>query len=239
MEHKIQNLLKQNDSIYNSLITKSITFNRLSLENLTEEEQLKVLNDENSQLKEIVKNNRPIPQKQCVNQEKIQKIQKIQKDEIEENYEEPIKNFTTITNMEDIKRAFFNKEYDLFEELIKDQKLNYYIASYKYSSDKDGAPEFVATNLLKGFVRNLDDYRKYLMVCFRCLGIENKNYEYPSLWILNSNDKLNEIIGDIYDDFQFIELNIDNEISRNEFLFNFRKSNFDIKSNLLDEAYVH
>lgn len=236
MEHKIQNLLKQNDSIYNSLIAKSITFNRLSLENLTEEEQLKVLNDENSQLKEIVKNNRPIPQKQCVTQEKIQKIQK---DDIEENYEEPIKNFTTITNMEDIKRAFFNKEYDLFEELIKNQKLNYYIASYKYSSDKDGAPEFVATNLLKGFVRNLDDYRKYLMVCFRCLSIENKNYGYPSLWILNSNDKLNEIIGDLYDDFQFIELNIDNEIARNEFLFNFRKSNFDIKSNLLDEAYVH
>ena len=236
MENKIQNLLKQNDSIYNSLIAKSITFNRLSLENLTEEEQLKILNDENSQLKEIVKNNRPIPQKQCVTQEKIQKIQK---DEIEENYEEPIKNFTTITNMEDIKRAFFNKEYDLFEELIKNQKLNYYIANYKYSSDKDGAPEFVATNLLKGFVRNLDDYRKYLMVCFRCLSIENKNYEYPSLWILNSNDKLNEIIGDLYDDFKFIELNIDNEIARNEFLFNFRKSNFDIKSNLLDEAYVH
>lgn len=236
MENKIQNLLKQNDSIYNSLIAKNITFNRLSLENLTEEEQLKILNDENSQLKEIVKNNRPIPQKQCVTQEKIQKIQK---DEIEENYEEPIKNFTTITNMEDIKRAFFNKEYDLFEELIKNQKLNYYIANYKYSSDKDGAPEFVATNLLKGFVRNLDDYRKYLMVCFRCLSIENKNYEYPSLWILNSNDKLNEIIGDLYDDFKFIELNIDNEIARNEFLFNFRKSNFDIKSNLLDEAYVH
>lgn len=236
MENKIQNLLKQNDSIYNSLIAKSITFNRLSLENLTEEEQLKILNEENTQLKEIVKNNRPIPQKQPVIE---QKIQKTEKDEIEENYEEPIKNFTTIINMEDIKRAFFNKEYDLFEEFIKNQKLNYYIASYKYSSDKDGAPEFIATNLLKGFVRNLDYYRKYLMVCFRCLGIENKNYEYPSLWILNSNDKLNEIIGDIYDDFEFIELNIDDEIARNEFLFKFRKSNFDIKSNLLDEAYVH
>lgn len=243
MENKIKNLLKQNDSIYNSLIAKNILFNRLSLENLNEEEQLKVLNDENSQLKEIAKNNKPPPQvkevKQPIIEQKITetKTQKIQKDDEEENYEEPLKNFTTITNMEDIKRSFFNKEYDLFEELIKNQKLNYFIANYRYSSDKDGSPEYIATNLLKGFVRNLDDYRKYLMVCFRCLSIENKNYDYPSLWILNSNDKLNEIIGDLYDDFEFIEINSESE--RNEFLLNFRKSNFDIESNLLDEAYVH
>lgn len=70
--------------------------------------------------------------------------------------------------MEDIKRAFFNKEYDTFETLIKQHPLRYYRASYNYASDKDGAPEFVAKNLVKGFVRNLDDFRKYFITGFRC-----------------------------------------------------------------------
>lgn len=37
-------------------------------------------------------------------------------------------------------------------------------------TDKNEEEEeiFSAKNLLKGFVRNFDDYRKYFMICFRC-----------------------------------------------------------------------
>lgn len=107
--------------------------------------------------------------------------------------------------MEEIKRAFFNNDYQLFNELINNFNFKYYRADYKYSSEKDGAPEFIVKNLVKGFVRNLDDYRKYLMVCFRCYKNENNNYTYPSFWIVNSNDNIKDIIGSIYDDYIYVE----------------------------------
>jgi hypothetical protein len=95
-----------------------------------------------------------------------------------------------IHNMEDIKRAFFNKEYELFEELVKQHEFIYYRVSYKYSSDNDNKPDYIARNLLKGFGRALDDYRKYLLVCFRCKEYEHKKYEYNSLWIVNTKEDL-------------------------------------------------
>ena len=143
---------------------------------------------------------------------------------------------STITNLEDIKRAFFNKEYDTFETLIKPHPLKYYRASYNYASDKDGAPEFVAKNLVKGFVRNLDDFRKYFITGFRCFSDVDesglKKYSYPSMWIVNSNDKLEDIIGSLYEDFTFSE---ENDVD--VFLRDFRK--LDDVDNLLDEAYLH
>jgi hypothetical protein len=55
----------------------------------------------------------------------------------EENFEEPIKNFDTITNMEEIKRAFFNGDYDIFESQLKESSFKLLRAKYKYNSDKD------------------------------------------------------------------------------------------------------
>ena len=57
----IQSLQKQNDCIYNSLVAKNIQFERNVIpENLDEKEHVKLLNDENFKLKEIVKANKPI-----------------------------------------------------------------------------------------------------------------------------------------------------------------------------------
>lgn len=74
----------------------------------------------------------------------------------------------TVCDLEEIKRAFFSKEYDTAFGLLKEQNLKFYKASYKYTSDNDNKPDFIAKNLVGGFVRNLEDFSKYFLVCFRC-----------------------------------------------------------------------
>jgi hypothetical protein len=229
LENKLKNLIKQNDSIYNSLLSKNISFDRINInDQLSDEDKIVLLSDENEKLKNISKNNRPPPEvkvsKQIIQETKIEELD-------EDNYEEPEKKFSTITNMEEIKRAFFNNDYQLFNELINNFNFKYYRADYKYSSEKDGAPEFIAKNLVKGFVRNLDDYRKYLMVCFRCYKNENNNYTYPSFWIVNSNDNIKDIIGSIYDDYIYVE---ENDITT--FLKEIQKVD---DESCIVESYVH
>jgi hypothetical protein len=227
IENKIKIILKQNEAIYNSLLAKNIQFNKLNINNeLPLEEKIVLLSEENEKLKNISKSLRPLQEI------KIPKPVIIEKPELEdENYEEPIKKFNTITNMEDIKRAFFNNDYQLFNELIINFNFRYYRAEYKYSNEKDGAPEYIAKNLVKGFIRSLDDYRKYLMVCFRCYKEPNNCYSYKSLWIINSNDNLHDIIESLYDDYIFFE-----EIDIPKFLNDIQKIDND---NCLVESYVH
>jgi hypothetical protein len=241
LENKIKNLIKQNDSIYSSLLSKNISFERIIInDEITDEEKIFFLMEENEKLKYISKSNRPPPEVKIV-KPIITETKKIEKkvcedtcndtyNDEDENYEIPEKKFTTITNMEEIKRAFFNKDYELFEELIKKFNFKYYRADYKYSNDKDGAPEFIAKNLVKGFVRNLDDYRKYFMVCFRCYKNEN-NYSYPSLWIVNSNDDIKNIIESIHDDYIYTE-----ESNIPVFLKDIQKIE---DENCIEESYVH
>lgn len=231
-ENKIKNITKQNDSIYTSLVAKNIEFTRADISSESNNnEKLEILMDENLKLKELSKSIRP----PAVIKDKVLPIIKEKVIEIqeEESYEESQKKFNTIANMEDIKRAFFSKEYDLFETLIKDHNFKYYSADYKYSCDKDGVQPFIAKNLVKGFSRSLDDYRKYLLVCFRCFSSEHNTYTYPSLWIVNSNESLSEIIGRLYEDFNYNEIN-----DIKDFLTNFRKIEVDDPL-LLDECYVH
>jgi hypothetical protein len=145
--------------------------------------------------------------------------------------------YSTIDNMEDLKRAFFNGDYDTFEILLKECPYKYYRVGYKYNSDKDGAPDYSAKNLLKGFVRNFDDYRKYFMICFRCMKYEENNetrYKYDSLWIVNTNDDISTIIKDIYDDFEFEE---DNNL---EIFINDIKKIVNLDDTIcIAESYVH
>ena len=243
MNNKIQSIQKQNDSIYASLIAKNIHFDRLTFsENSTDEEIISILSEENNKLKEFVKANKPppIPKKEEIKEEikekikeKIKEIKK-EEDDKEEIFDDPIKKFDTITNMEDIKRAFFNGLYDSFNEQIKNYQFKFYIADYKYNSDKDGAPDFSAKNLLKGFVRNFDDYRKYFIICFRCYKLDNNKFEYKSYWIVNTNEPVSNIIGSIADDFNFVESN-----NINEFLNIIKKIENIDETNCIGESYVH
>ena len=81
------------------------------------DEQLKLLIDENNKLKEIVKLNKPIEVKEVKAKEdkpKEDKPKVLEDDDSDEYAKEVQPKFSTITNMEDIKRAFCNKEYENF-----------------------------------------------------------------------------------------------------------------------------
>jgi hypothetical protein len=232
LEKSIQNIQKQNDSIYSSLVAKNIIFERTIVpDEATNDERLKLLNEENTRLKDVAKANKPIQEKQekQQKQEKPQKQQNLPKDREdveddegdEENYEEPIKKFDTITtNMEEIKKLFFSSSgYDEFNQIVMTIPFKFYKVQYKYNSDKDGVPDFSAKNLLKGFVRNFDDYRKYFMICFRCLKLKDKQeFKYESYWIVNTNEPINNVIGSFYDDFEFEPVE-----NINDFLSNIKK----------------
>lgn len=252
-ESKITMFIKQNESIFSSLISRGIDFIRVDVSNINDlEQKLAMLVDENNKLKEVVKLNKPAPVPKEVKQVQITQPKKEgsskeKKDEGEndecDTYEEVKLKFNTITNMEDIKRAFCNKEYDTFETLVQQHPFKYYNVTYKYSSDKDGAPDYSAKNLVRGFVRNLDDYRKYLLAGFRCILVDpvNKIYSYPSMWIVNSTDSIQTILGSMYDDFEFVEITQE-QIPK--YLKYFRKTNFDEESNIIDkviidEVYAH
>ena len=114
----------------------------------------------------------------------------------------------------------------------------YYKANYKYSRDNIGRPAYVAKNLLRGFVQQLDDYRKYLMVCFRCIEVDPNahEYKYPSYWIVNSTDPINDILGSLYEDYDFIKVEDDEAIR--QLLTNMEKRE-DADPTLVGELYVH
>jgi len=238
MEAKqIASLKKQNEGMETSFQTKGIKFTKLSIDSMDPEAELLLLKDYNNYLKGISAANRPPPQ---VKEEKPKVAEVKPKDEDGDD-DEPIKEvkpvFSTITNMEDIKRAFFSKDYDTAYQLIRQHPFKFYKANYKYASDNDGRPAFVAKNLLRGFVQSLDDYRKYLMVGFRCIQIEEKKYSYPSYWIVNSNDDLQTILGSIYDDFAFIPVVEEERIVR--MYRNMQKNEDETDEALIGEVYLH
>ncbi len=263
----ILSLQKQNDSIYGSLIAKNIKFDRIELvydadANSNEDEILRLLNEENIKLKELVKANRPIKEEKKstesdsnlkLNSQTDKKVKSNKKEDDEDfdddkHDDEPTKLFTTIMNMEDMKRAFFNGEYELFESLLKSNPLRISKSNYKYNNDKDGSQEFSAKNLVKGFVRNLNEIKnckKHFMICFRCWKhTTSLKYKYESMWIINTQDNPEDIVGDIYSDFDFIELDKDTYVDE---FFNQLKKKFqggdeiiyDEDYVLIDEMYFH
>ena len=71
----IEQLMKQNNAIYASLVSKQIEFTRTEInQDLSQEEQLALVIEENKQLKELSKQNKP-PQ---VKKEVIQPTQPVQ-----------------------------------------------------------------------------------------------------------------------------------------------------------------
>lgn len=227
MDNKINGIRKQNESIYNSLKSKNISDigELITFTDETPEQQFQLLQQENKRLKGMLP---PVPVPEPV-VHVVPVVPIVQEKDEDETFEDPVPKFETITNMEDIKRAFFSGEYDKFDELVKEHNFTLLHGTYKWSSDKDGAPEFVAKNLLKGFVRKFDDFRKYFIICFRCVQ-ETKSpnsYSYPSLWIVNTLD--DKLIDKFSDDFTFTKP----ENSSNFYkLIRKEESSF-------DESYVH
>jgi len=245
MDKQIINLKKQNEGMEIAFKNKNIEFTKLSTDNIDPEIEFKLLKNYNEYLKGISKNNRPPPQEKPVKQEQKQQITPKKKEDDEDDQGEddvpkevkPV--YSTIVNMEDIKRAFFNKDYETFNTLIGEHPFKYYTSNYKYATDNTGRPAYVAKNLLRGFVQGLDDYRKYFIVCFRCILVnkETNEYSYPSYWIVNSNDDIKTILGSLYDDYDFNLLEEQSEIT--SLLKKMEKNENDEDDGLIGEIYLH
>jgi hypothetical protein len=243
MDKQIANLKKQNEGMEIAFKNKNIDFTKLSIDNSDPEIELNLLKDYNEYLKGISKNNRPPPQEKPVKQEQKQQSSSKKKEEDNDDDQEdelskevkPV--YSTIVNMEDIKRAFFNKEYETFNSLTRQHPFKYYTSNYKYASDNTGRPAYVAKNLLRGFVQGLDDYRKYFIVCFRCLKETNECYAYPSYWIVNSNHDIKTILGSLYDDYEFNLVEEEQEITN--MLKKMEKNEDEEDDTLIGEIYLH
>ena len=236
-------LKKQNEGMENSFKNKGIEFNKLSIDEDAEpEKELALLKDYNEYLKTISKNNKPPPQEKP-KVEVASVVKKEEKPKNEDDEDDIVKEvkpvFTTITNMEDIKRSFFSREYETFHKIVREHPFKYYKVNYKYADDNTGRPSYVAKNLLRGFVQGLDDYRKYLMICFRCILVneETKQYKYPSYWIVNSNDDLKTILGSLYEDYDFISVTDEEAITK--MLKRMEKNEDENDTALIGEVYLH
>ena len=51
--------------------------------------------------------------------------------EIEETYNDPVAKFTTIGNLENSKRGFFNNDFELFVNELKAKPYKFYDVTYK------------------------------------------------------------------------------------------------------------
>jgi hypothetical protein len=240
IQKQITNLKKQNDGMETSFKAKNIEFSKLSIDSIDQDTELRLLKDYNTYLKSISAANRPPPQVKeqlpLVKEEKPKEKPDVDEDDVPKEVK-PI--FSTITNMEDIKRAFFSKEYDTSYDLIKQQQFKFYKVNYKFSSDNTGRPSYVAKNLLRGFVQGLDDYRKYFMICFRCILVNKdiNEYRYPSYWIVNTNDDLKTILGSLYDNYDFIAIEGEEAISK--MLKKMEKNEDENDEALIGEVYLH
>lgn len=247
IQKQIEIFIKQNQGIEISLEKKGVEFTKIHIIDDEPEKKLASIRAYNNYLKAISSSIRPpqVKEQKPKVEEQPKKKEKKEDDEDQEDGDEIAKEvkpvFSTVTNMEDIKRAFFSKEYETFQQLVRQQPFKYYKACYKYAEDNTGRPSFVAKNLLRGFVQNLDDYRKYLMVGFRCVSHQDSDnithYRYPSYWIVNSNDELKSIIGSLYDDFEFTLVEESERIVR--MLRRMEKNEDENDDALVGEVYLH
>jgi len=238
MDKQIAILKKQNEGMETAFKNKNIVFAKLSIDNVESETELMLLKDYNNYLKGISAANRPPPQEKPV--EETPKKKEEDDDDDDDDVTKDMKpSHSTITNMEDIKRAFFNKDYENFNHLVRQHPFKYYKVNYKFSRDNTGRPGYAAKNLLRGFLQSLDDYRKYLMVCFRCIMSDKETceYKYPSYWIVNSNDDIKSILGSLYDDYEFIA--IEEEESITKMLKKIEKNDDENNETLIGEVYLH
>lgn len=225
---QIISLIKQNDGMYKGLCNKNIVFERTNItDNVTEEEHLALLQAENQQLKIIVQEHKAPSQPK-----KIKIVDTVPINEIPKVKEIV---YPTYTNLENMKRAFFGNNYESYLTMVRKYPFKFYKASYKYNDDNDGKQSYVATNLLKGIVRNYEKMSKYAMLVFRCWSINDK-YQYDSFWMLNSEIDIKIIAKDAYEDFIFEDIDMET------FDTNFRrKSEGTIEDNrtMLAETYIH
>lgn len=227
---KINNLKKKNEGMENLCKSKNIKFTKLSIDGIIASDlELMLISDYNNYLKSIVKNNNSQSTQTQPTSTFADKTEVLNENELTK---EPKITIPTICNMEDLKRSFFSKDYTTFEQEVLTKNLRLFKANYKWADDNTGKPEYIARNLLRGFVQSLDQYRRHLMVCFRCIltNEENKIYRYPSYWIVNTEANL----INTFEDFDFIEVK-----EPEKMLQKMRKNEDESDAQLIGEMYLH
>lgn len=237
MEKKIASIKKQNEGIESSLQSRGISFNKMSVSIDDLDKELLVLTNYNEYLKQVVKDSKP----------KVEKIVSPPKPPIieceEPDYVEEKIVYKPNCSLEDVKRAFFSKDYDTFEtqigEFTKQNYLKFYKVNYRYANEKDGVAEYIAKNQVRGFIQMLDQYRRFLLVCFRCIQLDSeaKTYRYPSYWIVSADTDIKTLLGSVYDDFDFIVLEDETQVSK--MLHKMRKNEDETDTQLVSEMYLN
>jgi hypothetical protein len=125
--------------------------------------------------------------------------------------------FSTLVNLENFKRDFFNKNdswIDLLSEYLSSKKVVVFYGKYKYNDEYENRPMYIAKNRVNGFERQTQEYRKYLCAGFRCVKHDtNNDYVFDSLWICNSLEFYEHMKkSDEFEDFEFHEITDINEI---------------------------
>ena len=125
MEKKIASIKKQNEGIETSLQSRGISFNKMSVSIDDLDKELLVLTNYNEYLKQVVKDSKP-------------KVEKIVSPPIppiieceEPDYVEEKIVYKPNCSLEDVKRAFFSKDYDAFETQIGEFTKQNYLKFYK------------------------------------------------------------------------------------------------------------
>jgi hypothetical protein len=164
-------------------------------------------------------------------------LEETEKKKAEELKPKEIK-YEIINDLELMKRAFFNLEDINHVEFNTElHKFNYncYKLQYNYNDDMNEKPEYIASNLIKGFIKRLSEYTKYIFGVFRCYKYSKNNsntYIYQAYILLNTKEQFNVVLGEILDDFTY-QL-VDKET---QFKYNINKIIDD--NNLLEEKYIH
>lgn len=138
----------------------------------------------------------------------------------------------TIGNLYDLKKAFCNKEYKKFTEMLTDSETPFVLL--KATTDNtEFAMDFLATNRLNGYGQTFGDLVKWSFVCFKCYKLEGKEFSFVSYWIVNTTAPLESIPldekGFIFDAWNFTTTTSDELI----------KFFMDTEDNLFDVSYTH
>lgn len=152
----------------------------------------------------------------------------------EENYQDPQVKFPITGSLEPCKSSFFTGDNASFMKELATGKYRIYFSEYRYTNEYDGRPTFILENLLRGFVQQLEDKRKYLFTGFKCT--KNTSFNICGIWITNCTLAMQQIVGDKYDDFEWEELDV-NIVAHAEKMM--RVLQKESSTNVVATSYLH
>ncbi|AYV80679.1 MAG: putative ORFan [Harvfovirus sp.] len=135
----------------------------------------------------------------------------------ESEISEPVVKYKITKDLENCKRAFMNKQFDVFLTEVLSGDFIAYEAVYKYNSDYDGATEFVIRNRVSGMGQSFDKNRRYYFTAIKCVQT-GTTYSIKSYWLVNTD--LKPVLNSDYDDHEWTQVDLKTDSSN--FVENFR-----------------